>query len=430
MVDYISNKIETIRKLFYFRVYLNILRLKATILYYITPETKKYDVVIIDDSVPKYHSGFRDYEFSGFLREYKNIALFSIIGSKVSMLRQYAYYHIQTTKAWKKSKAEFVKENKINPDSIRPFHSWTKVNAKLAYCVFMTNGVYLIDYLEKRKLKFILELYPGGGFSILTEGFMYDNLKKVIGSPYLEKVIVNQAVSREFLLEQNLCDKSKIVYIHGGFVSADFMDLPSKTVHYPRDKKTIDVCWAGAKYMPKGVNKGYDIFIDMAHFLLDTAPEYNFHFHVVGGFDEFEIPIDPKHRPKFTYYGFLKNKEFTEFYKDKDIFICPLRPNLLGKGVFDGFPTGVSGEAGLHGICLLLSDPLNQNEVFKDGYDSFFLENDPIQYANKVLELAKDPEQIYIVGDRSRITMQKKYDHKNQFDQRFALVNEFLEKNK
>ncbi len=430
MINYIKNKIDTLRKLFYFRIYLNLLKLKSKLLYNLIPETKKYDFVIIDDAVPKYLSGFRDYEFSGFLREYNNIALFSIIASKVSKLRQYSYYHIKTVKEWKQNKADFVKEYGVNPDTIKPFHPWTKVNAKLAYCVFMTNGVYLIDYFEKRNLKFILELYPGGGFSIQTDGFMYENLKRVIGSPMLEKVIVTQPISRDFLMQQNICDKSKIVYIHGGFVSADFMKLPSKTIQYPRDKNTIDICWAGAKYMPRGVNKGYDIFIDMAHYLLDTAPEYNFHFHIVGGFDEFEIPIDPKHRPRFTYYGFLKNREFTDFYKDKDIFICPLRPNLLGKGIFDGFPTGVSGEAGMHGVCLLLTDPLNQNEVFTDGYDTFFLDNDPIQYANKVLELAKDPEQIYIVGDRSRISMQKKYVHKTQFDQRFALINEFLEKNK
>jgi len=426
MKEYLIKKLNTLNKLFYARIYLNSLRLKHYILYHLSFPEKKYDFVIIDDAVPKYLAGFRDYEFVGFLKNYKNMVLYSIIGSRISKKKQYDYFHIKTYKEYQSNRREFEEEYGIPASRLRPFFTWTKVNAKLAYVVFMSNAIFLVDYLEERNIKFVLELYPGGGFSILKEGVMYENLKRVLGSPCLEKVIATQPITYSFLLENNLCDKSKVTYIHGGYLSKEFMDLPPKTLKYPEDKPTVDICFAAAKYMPGGQNKGYDIFMDMAHLLLKKAS--NFQFHIVGGFDETDIPPDPALKDHFHFYGHLKTKEFTPFYKDKDIFICPVRPFLLGKGIFDGFPTGTACEAGLHGLCLLMSDPLGQNEVFSGKGDSFFLENDPVLFADKVMELVSNPDLLYQTGYNGTISLQKKYQHKYQFDSRFEIINHALSK--
>lgn len=394
--------------------------------YLLLPGTKQYDLVIIDDYIPNAVAGFRGSEFSYLMKEIPNSALFSIIGSKIDGRKDYQYFNIKSNEQFNKSKEAFTKVFDVKDEQVNPFHGWTKINSKLIYIVFLTNAYYLIDYLEKRGIKFILELYPGGNFCTVTEGPAYEQLKRVLGSPMLEKVIVTQKNSLQFVLDNNLCAREKVTFIYGVILSEDFLDLPPKQIMYPLQKNTVDICFTAAKYMPRGLDKGYDIFIDMAHLLLATGSHY--HFHIVGGFNEADVPINSKYRDNFHFYGFLKGKEFTEFYKDKDIFVSPSRANTLAKGAFDGFPTAACAEAGLHGLCLILSDPLALNMVFSHDKDTIIPQNNPVQIAEIIINLAANPEEIYSIGEKGKRTIQAGFGHEAQMVSRLSAITQSLQK--
>lgn len=421
---FIGKKLETLRKLFYYRVYLKMHQLRDALLLKYTPPTKQYDLVIIDDAVPKTLSGFRDYEFAFFMSQLSNMALFSIIGSKVDKRKKYEYHQIKTIEQYESSKEQFIEKYKVRPEQMQPFMSWTKIKARLAYVVFMTNAVYLIDYLEEHNIKFILELYPGGGFSVLKEGPTWEALKRVLGSHCLEYVITTQVNSREFVLENKLCATEKVTFTYGAILSPEFMDLPPKQLKYGTNKNTIDICFAAAKYMPKGLDKGYDIFIDMAHLLLASSSVYQ--FHIIGGFDDQDMPINPAYRSHFHFHGYLGTADFLTFYKDKDIFLAPNRAYTLGKGAFDGFPTATAAEAGLHGLCVLITDPLNLNVCLDTTKDAIFLPPDPALYAENIINLTANPNRIYEIGENGKKALQIGFSYEGQLNDRLSLINKSL----
>lgn len=423
---YIQHKAETLKKLFYYRVVVNLIRLKERWYKLCAPATRRYELAIIDDYIPNPVAGFRGSEFAYLLREIDNSVLFSIVGSVIDKKKDYRYHNIKTKEQYVAGKRKFVSAERLKDSQLQPFFSWTKINCRLAYTVFLTNGTYLIDYFEQRKIRFILELYPGGSFCTVTDGPEFDHLKRVLGSEMLEKVIVTQKNSLEFVTANQLCDPAKIEFIYGVILSEDFLDIPPKELKYAASKQTLDICFAAAKYMPRGLDKGYDIFVDMAHILLRKG--YSFRFHVVGGFNEDDVPIDPEFRNQFHFYGFLKGREFTDFYKDKDIFVSPSRANTLARGAFDGFPTAACAEAGLHGLCLLLSDPLGLNMVFTHGTDTIIPENIPGQFADFIINLANNPEEMYRIGETGKKTIQTHFGHQAQLVSRLSAITQSLQK--
>jgi len=423
---YFAKKISTLRKLFYYRVIINGERLKARLLKKISRPAGSYDLVMIDDVVPKGLSGFRNYEFVFLLNTIKNSAVYSIMGNNLSPKKALQYFPIKKEDEYNASRDRFCRDYGIDRSKLHPFFPWTNIKAKLAYVVFLTNADYLIDYLEAHSIKFILELYPGGGLTVLTEGPTFNNLKRVLNSPCLETVIATQINTYNFLLEHKVCDKDKVVFIYGGILAPEFMAIPPKEVRYPLHKDTIDICFGAAKYMPQGQDKGYDVFIEMAHLLLARSDK--FRFHIIGDFNEHDIPLAPQYRQYFTYHGFLKNENTIPFYKDKDIFVSPNRAFVLGNGAFDGFPTGTAAEAGLQGLCVLLTDPLKLNIFFDEGRDAIFLQPDANQFADFIIHLSADPAEIYNIGERGKLALQKAFDYKAQLDMRLALINKSLHK--
>ena len=428
-MNHLPEKFNSLRKFISYRSSLFLEKQKAQLLKSLSAPTKTYDLVIIDDLVPKSLSGFRDYEFDGILKHYKNAALFTIIGNRISKKKALQYFHFQNTEQYKERRAAFEKAFGVPGGQLKPFFPWTKIRAKLAYVVFLTNADYLIEYLEERKIPFILELFPGGGFSELTEGPAFDSLKRVLSSPMLKSVLIPEGIVYRFVSESKLCDPDKISYFYGCLLSPDFMALPEKQIRYPLNKRTIDLCFVAAKNMPHGEDKGYDLFIEAAIILLSKGKQY--HFHIVGGFNEGDIPIRSELKDHFHFYGFLKSKEFIPFYKDKDFFVSPNRAYVLGKGSSDGFPTGAGCEAGLHGLCLLISDPLGLNDIygeslFRVGRDAVIIENEPDKIAEIVINLTKNPEDIYKIGNGGKIALRRLFDTESQLQYRFNLFNKFM----
>jgi len=422
--EYVAKKANTIKMLFYYRVMLPAKRLRSRLLTMTSRGQRYFDFVIIDDAVPK-SAGFRGSEFSFLLQNVPGSGLYSIIGNDYSRIKGLEYYTIHSTEEFETGRAAFCKEYDIATDAVRPFYPWTKINAGLAYIVFLSTAAYMIDHLEERKIPFVLELYPGGGFTLLTEGFRYEQLKRVLGSPYLVKVLTTQVNILEFLRKQKLCPPEKIDFMFGGILNPRLFGLPRKEIHYGVHKDTLDICFAASKYMPKGLDKGYDIFIDLAHKLLQYSDK--FQFHIVGGFKKAELPIDPKVEHHFHFHGYLKGNQFRDFYKDKDIFIAPSRPFMLAPGAFDGFPTTTSAEAGLNGVCIIMSDPLKLNVLFDEETEAIFVDNDVLQFYENVIHLLHHPEKIYTIGTSGQQAMHRMHCN-DQLAFRLSLVKNILNK--
>ena len=424
-MSYIAERMGTIYRLMYRYIYLNILKLGNSIMHVFAPR-HTCSVAIIDDLSPHPTGAFRSSEFSWLMQRIPGAYLFNTLATKVSKRKQYRYFTTFSVAEFNKNKSLFSKEFNIEGRRIQPFFPWTKIDTKLAYIAFLHNAYYMIDYLEENNIKFILELYPGGGFTVLTEGPGYEMLKRVLSSPCLVTVFVTMKLSNRFLREQKLCDESKITYFYGGILSPKLFGLPAKTIKYPYNKNTIDICFVASKYTPQGLDKGYDIFIDMAHMLL--AQKDIFRFHVVGGFVAEDIPIDPAYKHCFSFYGYLDSSVFAEFYKDKDIFVSPTRPFMIAKGAFDGFPTGTCAEAGLNGLCMMLSDPLDMNEGFVNYEDIVILENDPKQFADAILKLSDTPDEIYRIGNNSKIGIELDPPER-QLSFRVSLIEKYMAQN-
>jgi glycosyltransferase involved in cell wall biosynthesis len=115
--------------------------------------------------------------------------------------------------------------------------------------------------------------------------------------------------------------------------------------------------------MIRGLNKGYDVFIEVAKIL------YNLHgsnivFHVVGNFDEKDIEVSEL-KDNIKFYGTRTTDWFPQFYANMDIIMSPNIPlhyimPEVKKSFIDGFPTGCCVEAGFCGTVVFCTDTVNQ----------------------------------------------------------------------
>ena len=164
----------------------------------------KYELFIYDDIFPHPISGFRHEEFKILLSFFKDSKIF---------VEPLSYPALKTD--IEKHKDHILDFNFKFPElSNRILQKKTviNVNAKLFYCVFLTNIYENLVWLEKYKIPFVFTLYPGGGFQI--EDFTSDyKLQKVLDSPQFRKVIVNQLFTKEYLISKKFCSADKIEFI-------------------------------------------------------------------------------------------------------------------------------------------------------------------------------------------------------------------------
>ena len=212
-----------------------------------------------------------------------------------------------------------------------------------------------LELIEKYGIPFIFTLYPGGGF-ILNDKESDEKLKKIFKSKYFRKVIVTQKITYNYLLKKAFCKKEDIEFIYGIVTPENVLERkPKDKTYFKKGKDILDICFIAHKYCNKGIDKGYDLFIDVAKVLSKKYSDIR--FHVVGGFDENEIDISEiKDRIKF--YGIKPTEKLIEMYNNLDIVVSPNRPFKLSKGSFDGFPTGSCTEAMINKVVLMCSDEL------------------------------------------------------------------------
>ena len=287
---------------------------------------------------------------------------------------------------------------------------------KLAYTYFLAETYTLLPFLEQQQIPFVFLLNPGGAFG-LNNAASDAMLRDICTSKYFRKVIVNQQLFKDYLIEKKLCEKSSIVYDFSGSVQFRPEDVTPK-LHYKREKQTFDVCFVAAKYSEKGVDKGYDLFISAAKKLAKVNPDMR--FHVVGGFDEHEIEVSSI-RQSVTFYGYLPAADLPKFYSGMDIYVSPNRPYKLYAGNTDGFP--LAAGAMYCGVAGFNADDLHMNTEFTDE-EIVIIKTQAKDIAEKVQHYYQHPDQLYKLSKKGQKKAQMFYDIESHISKRIKLFQE------
>ncbi|MEG2021473.1 MAG: glycosyltransferase, partial [Oscillospiraceae bacterium] len=394
---------------------------KSKLLNKAIPDSKKehVDLLIMDDVFPHPLSGFRCEEFHVLLNEFPNSAI-ALSGASVCVLG-------------KESLREVVRDYaNLYPEHISKLSYCDGINmrppenitASIAYFCFLVNAYYSLKYLEESKTPFVFELYPGGRFARYSET-SDKMLREVTASPFFRKVITTQSITTKYLLENKFCTKDKIVEIFGVVTPKALLQpycMPKK--HYGFEKNSLDIVFSAFKYEKTGRDKGYDVFIELAHKIVEKYD--NVYFHVVGGFDEKVLDVSAL-KNHIHFYGKRTQSWFDTFYQDKDIIISPNLPNVLAKGAFDGFPTAACTEAASREVAIFATDILSLN-------NDHFIPKKEIEIiphnANEIMHLIEyylhEPEKLKTLKQNGAKAVRRIYGFEKQMTPRIEVLRKEL----
>ncbi len=366
---------------------------------------KKLDLIIFDDTFPNILSPFRIAEFNCYLEKFKNTGVYSTV-------IDYNY-----------CKEEYIKFYPQFKDKVHQFKLNIDYNSSLYYIDFLHNTYYFLPIVEANKIPFVFTLYPGGHFGLHNKE-SDRKLRKICKSKFLRKIIVTQKVTYDYLIDNNFCNKSKIEFIYGGVLGSEYYKKNYiEKKYYKQNKDTFDICFVANKYMNKGIDKGYDTFIEVAKIL--SLYSEDIRFHVIGNFSPGDIDIKPIEN-RLTFYGVRKIEFFHKFYFNMDIICSPNIPFKLDTGYFDGFPTSCCVEAAFAGVAVFCSDELNLNIEFINNFDICIIPVEPKKIAKIILNYFNDLNSLYNLSQRCRDKFLKVFDIKVQMHKRQQVIQSCL----
>lgn len=373
----------------------------------------KKKLIIIDDVYPGKESPFRTEEYNNYIKKFKSVIILSNnLENDKMVINGNTFYKLP-----------------LSDDNLKNLQCEIKNKRRLAIATFINNicsDCYSnLDILEKCNIPFVFTIYPGGGL-IFNDKIVNERLKKIFNSNLFKNVIVTQPIIYDYIMDNKLCDASKITKIYGIVTPKKALKNKIKKKHYKINKKVLDICFVAHKYCEDGKDKGYPIFINVAKKLCEQYE--NIYFHVVGEFTEKTLDITPI-KNKIKFYGVQNTEWFNNFYLDKDIILSPNIPFVLSKGSFDGFPTGSATEAMLHKVVLIATDELRQNIFFKNLKNIIIVSSNEDEIINKIEYLYKNYNMIKKIGKCGRKVVKRNYSYKKQIRPRIKLINEYL-KNK
>lgn len=385
-------------------------------------QPEKQDLVIIDDVFPHPVSGFRLAEYFAYLEHFDKVKVICN-GSATSVLGKKTHPEIMA--AFKQKHPEFA-DNLI--EARQPYldaqFMLLNIKAKLAYFCFLGNVYASIGLVEKNKIPFVFELYPGGSFSLYS--VQTDRmLRRVMNSPCFRKVIVTQDVTRDYLLEHGFCQKEQIVEIFGVVMPQEVLGIQPE-VATKQERKSLNVCFAAMRYTLDGRDKGYDTFVKVIEILAQNHKDIR--FHVAGGFDENVISLE-KYKKYVTFHGVLENSELRRMMQEMDIIVSPNRNNCILPGAFDGFPTATCTEAGLCGTLIMCTDPLELNNGrFKNKEEIEIVPQSAEVIADRILYYNQHRDKLQHVIQKQHDRIQALYATEVQVDERIQVLEEEIDR--
>lgn len=375
-------------------------------------------LTILDDVFPHALSPFRITEYNAYLRRWKDAVVLTTASS---------FGALRDTRSFEEALEEYVnlypefdgRVLKCDPDSDM---ADLLTDNDSVYTMFLYNAHRFLPLVHEYDLPFAFTLYPGGRFRLGQED-SDRQLRDVCSSPNLKKVIVTQKVARDYLIEKGFCGPEDIEFVYGGVFSSDRLLAGNAKRFYRKDKPTFDVCFVAHKYTKGGVDKGYDTFVEAAKLLSESHDDV--FFHVVGPFDRSDMNVGEL-KDRIAFYGTRSTDFFREFYPSMDIILSPNVPFVLAPGAFDGFPTGGCIEAGLSGVAVFCTDPLDQNITFRDGEDLVIVPRDAASISEIVSHYHERPERLYDLAARGQKAFREIFAPEAQMGPRFGMLSELL----
>lgn len=373
-------------------------------------------LLILDDIFPQMLSAFRIAEYNTYLESFDDVRVYSTTT---------AFPLAGETRLFRDVVKEYENRYPQYRGKVLKYTPRQDLRSGLVYTIFINNAFKFIDVAERYGSPFLFTLYPGGGFH-LWDKESDSKLRRVFSSPSFRKVIVTQKISSGYLVDQRLCPPDQIEFIYGGVLPSHLLANNMRDRQRFRDNKsTFDICFVAHKYTQRGTDKGYDIFIEVAKLLSRTCKEMV--FHVVGPFDARDIDVKDI-EDKVRFYGMKYTDFFPDFYGKMDIILSPNRP-FVRPGSFDGFPTGACVEAGLCGVAVLCTDPLQQNIRFQDGKEIVIVQPNVQEICDQVLYFYNRPEELFWLSSQGQQAFHKVFDLNTQMQPRLGLLSSLLKSN-
>ncbi|MBN8580304.1 MAG: glycosyltransferase [Anaerolineae bacterium] len=378
-------------------------------------DTDVADLVVLDDVAPHPLSAFRLQEFLSYMERFENSILYCS-GTSVRLLGN---------KTLDELIYNFLKKYPKYAGQINTLKPKTGINAKLAYMVFLGNAYLNVVEMERTGTPFVFCLYPGGSFA-LNNARSDEMLRRVTSSPCFRRVIVTQKITYDYLIEKKFCGPDQIEFIFGVVTPLEqFERTYVGKRHFGINKDILDICFVAHKYTETGVDKGYDVFVQVANVLTEKHP--NIRFHVVGGFDENILDVS-QIKDKITFYGSHETKWFDDFYLDKDLILSPNIPFKIFEGSFDGFPTGSCTDAGLRETAIFCTDELKLNQgFFEDEREIVVIPYDVMKIVDKIEYYYLNPEKLFAIGKYGRQKIIELYSYEAQIAPRVKLLQDEID---
>jgi glycosyltransferase involved in cell wall biosynthesis len=373
------------------------------------------EVAIFDDLFPHPQSAFRLAEYNACLARFSNCRVYST-GSTLPV--------ISKNQTFTEVLGEYAGNFPQFKERVSVFPGLRGVKPKIAYCVFINNARWVLPLAERAGAGFVFTLYPGGGLQ-LRDKACDESLRRVCSSKNFRKVIATQNVTRDYLLENEICAAENIEFIYGGaFPCHATGNNQKEKKQFGEAKNTFDLCFVAHKYMPGGRDKGYDFFVAAAKNLARSCPQAR--FHVVGSFSKEDFDV-VELGDRIIFYGSQRPEFFGDFYNRMDLILSPNAPFILHPGAFDGFPTGCCIEAGMCGVAVMATDNLKQNVAFRDGVDILIINRDADEIARRIEYYYGQPQELYALANRGEASFRRVFDFDAQMEPRFKVMENILQ---
>ena len=369
-------------------------------------------LAIYDDIFPYGVSGFRLTEFEYYLRNlplsqiYTSLTSLRIFGmdeNRNEILSQWTRTNIDIA-----SRLSIIDSTRQLPD------------ASCFYSIFLNNALAILGPVEQRRGLFSFTLYPGGGFRFGNRG-TDKRLRRVVNSPSFYKVIVTQPSVLEYILEKDIIDHDKILYVFGG-VQAQRLDVLKN--HQISPDAPLKLGFVANRYHRSGLDKGLDIFSGAAKDLIACGERIECHF--IGPWNADDL-ADDELVVHSRFHGSIHNQDLQTLLEGLDICVFPTREGALGPGTFDGFPVGAAVEAGLAGCVVLTTNPLKQPSPLVDGRDYIEISAQVNDVVARVRELINTPSLILELQSNARRAFGDVYSERNQLAPRLELLEGMLD---
>ncbi|MBX3620369.1 MAG: glycosyltransferase family 4 protein [Rhizobacter sp.] len=366
-------------------------------------------VVVLDDFFPNLLTGFRVAEYNAYLETFPHARVLS------------------TLKSFEKEHARYKERYPHLAARVAKFSRSGLRNAACAYLNFLNNAALFVPELERLGIPFAMTLYPGGGFG-LDELASDVKLLRVLRSPLLRSLVVTQPITDAYVRKFARLHQVQLPSMHriaGGVINPAYFDTraPLHGPYFGEGKDIFDICFVAEKYMPRGENKGYPAFVNLA---LALRHETCVRFTVVGGFGPSDIDVGPL-GDRFRFAGYLETSELPSFFAGIDLVVSPNRPYVLHPGNFDGFPTGACVEASLCGAAIMAADELHLNPGYLDGESMLIVPPDTEALLRRTRALLDQPETLGPIARSGQQVTKRLFAPDIQIGQRLQVLRALAE---